>query len=95
MVQETADCRRIRVDHIGSLVRPEKLKAAFGRFDRGELSRQELVIAQDEAVRNIVVKQAQHGLLAVTDGEFRRHNFQESFSESVTGFDVSGNISRY
>jgi 5-methyltetrahydropteroyltriglutamate--homocysteine methyltransferase len=31
----------------------------------------------------------------VTDGEFRRHNFQESFSECVTGFDVPQDVSRY
>jgi 5-methyltetrahydropteroyltriglutamate--homocysteine methyltransferase len=31
----------------------------------------------------------------VTDGEFRRHNFQESFSECVTGFDVPQNIGTY
>jgi 5-methyltetrahydropteroyltriglutamate--homocysteine methyltransferase len=31
----------------------------------------------------------------VTDGEFRRHNFQESFSACVTGFDVPRDVSRY
>jgi 5-methyltetrahydropteroyltriglutamate--homocysteine methyltransferase len=31
----------------------------------------------------------------VTDGEFRRHSFQESFSEAVSGFDVPKNIGVY
>jgi 5-methyltetrahydropteroyltriglutamate--homocysteine methyltransferase len=31
----------------------------------------------------------------VTDGEFRRHSFQESFSECVIGFDVPKNINLY
>jgi 5-methyltetrahydropteroyltriglutamate--homocysteine methyltransferase len=95
VAQQSLDCRRIRVDHIGSLVRPEQLKNAFARFDRGDISRDELKAAQDEAVRAVVAKQAEHGLPVVTDGEFRRHNFQESFSESVTGFDVPQNISLY
>ena len=30
----------------------------------------------------------------VTDGEFRRRNFQESFSNAVTGFDVPQNVER-
>ena len=29
----------IRIDHIGSLVRPAKLKEAFARYDRGQLNR--------------------------------------------------------
>jgi 5-methyltetrahydropteroyltriglutamate--homocysteine methyltransferase len=34
-------------------------------------------------------------LPVITDGEFRRHNFQESFSECVSGFDVPKNVSLY
>jgi methionine synthase II (cobalamin-independent) len=43
----------------------------------------------------VIQKQEEHGLPVVTDGEFRRHNFQESFSECVTGFDVPKDVSRY
>jgi len=85
----------IRVDHIGSLVRPPQLKSAFGSYDRGKISADELGRAQDKAVREVIAKQAEHGLPVVTDGEFRRHNFQESFSESVSGFDVPQNVSLY
>jgi 5-methyltetrahydropteroyltriglutamate--homocysteine methyltransferase len=87
--------KQIRVDHIGSLVRPPQLKAAFGLYARGPISADELRRTQDEAVREVIVKQAEHGLPVVTDGEFRRHNFQESFSESVSGFDVPQNVSLY
>ncbi len=77
----------IRVDHVGSLLRPESLKAAFMRHATGQLSRDELETAQDAAVREIVAKQEAHGLPVVTDGEYRRLNWQVSFSE-VAGWDM-------
>ena len=91
----TYDLNRIRIDHIGSLVRPAKLKDVFARYDRGQASKEELAKAQDEAIRGVIQKQEAHGFPVVTDGEFRRHSFQESFSECVTGFDVPKNISTY
>src|SRR5262245_20698446 len=86
---------RLRIDHIGSLVRPAKLREVFARYDRGQTSKEELAKAQDEAIRDVIQKQEAHGFPVVTDGEFRRHNFQESFSECITGFDVPQNISTY
>ncbi|MDP2603748.1 MAG: methionine synthase [Deltaproteobacteria bacterium] len=91
----TTDLNKIRIDHIGSLVRPANLKDVFARHDRGQLSREELAKAQDDAIRDVVQKQEAHGFPVVTDGEFRRHSFQESFSECVTGFDVPKNVSLY
>ncbi len=95
MASATNDFSLIRVDHIGSLVRPAKLKEVFAGYDRGQISTQELRQAQDEAIRDVIQKQEFHGFPVVTDGEFRRHSFQESFSECVTGFDVPKNVSRY
>lgn len=89
------DLNTIRIDHIGSLVRPGKLKDIFSRYDRGQVSRDELTNEQDGAIREVIQKQEAHGFPVVTDGEFRRHSFQESFSECVTGFDVPKNISLY
>jgi 5-methyltetrahydropteroyltriglutamate--homocysteine methyltransferase len=86
---------KIRIDHIGSLVRPAKLKDVFARYDRGQVSREELGKVQDEAIRDVIQKQEAHGFPIVTDGEFRRHSFQESFSESVIGFDVPNAMSLY
>lgn len=89
------DLQQIRVDHVGSLVRPPRLKKAFARYDHGEMTTEELRSVQDEAVRDVIKKQEAHGLVVVTDGEFRRHNFQESFSEAVSGFDVPKKTARY
>ena len=91
----STDLRRLRVDHIGSLVRPAMLKDVFARFDRGAASRKELIQAQDQAIREVIARQEAHGLPVVTDGEFRRHSFQESFSECVSGFEVPKNVSLY
>jgi 5-methyltetrahydropteroyltriglutamate--homocysteine methyltransferase len=86
---------RLRVDHIGSLVRPAKLKEAFSRYDRGQLSKEALRRAQDDAIREVIAQQDARRLPVVTDGEFRRHSFQESFSEAVSGFDVPTEIGAY
>ena len=91
----TVDLNKIRIDHIGSLVRPAKLKEVFARFDRGQADKEELAQAQDQAIRDVIAQQENHGYPVVTDGEFRRHSFQESFSECVTGFDVPKNINLY
>ncbi len=95
MVLTSTNLNKIRVDHVGSLVRPAKLKEIFARFDRGQARPEELARAQDEAIREVVHQQQSHGFPIVTDGEFRRHSFQESFSECVTGFDVPQNVSLY
>ncbi|MGH7770989.1 MAG: cobalamin-independent methionine synthase II family protein [Candidatus Binatia bacterium] len=87
--------RLIRVDQIGSLVRPAKLREVFARYDRGQATDEELRRAQDDAIRDVIAKQEAHGLPLLTDGEFRRHNFQESFSASVAGFDVAKDVSLY
>ena len=91
----TSDLGKLRIDHIGSLVRPIKLKDAFVRHDRKQAASEELKQAQDDAIREVIQKQEEHGLPVVTDGEFRRHNFQESFSQCVAGFDVPNDVSRY
>ena len=47
----TADLNKIRIDHIGSLVRPARLKEVFARFDRGQANKEELAQTQDQAIR--------------------------------------------
>ena len=76
-----------RVDHVGSLLRPGYLKDAFRRFARHDASREALGAAQDRAIRDVVARQESIGLPVITDGEFRRLNWQVSFSE-VEGWDM-------
>ena len=77
----------MRTDQVGSLLRPEGLKAAFLRFGEGRLSEEGLRKAQDGAIREVVAKQEAHGVPVVTDGEYRRLNWQVSFSR-VRGWDL-------
>jgi 5-methyltetrahydropteroyltriglutamate--homocysteine methyltransferase len=72
--------RSLRVDLIGSLLRPAKLKEAFSKWASGETTLEELQKIQDEAIRDVIATQEAHHLPLVVDGEFRRTNFMESFS---------------
>ncbi|MGH7782761.1 MAG: hypothetical protein ACREO5_02815, partial [Candidatus Binatia bacterium] len=94
-LEANQDLRALRIDHVGSLVRPARLKDVFARYDRGLVTPQDLSKAQDEAIRDVIQKQQSHGFPVVTDGEFRRHSFQESFSECASGFEVPKNASLY
>jgi 5-methyltetrahydropteroyltriglutamate--homocysteine methyltransferase len=75
-----------RVDQVGSLLRPSTLKDAYARHGDGEIGDGELTRVQEESVKELIAKQEAHGLSILTDGEFRRLNFQDSFVESVSGF---------
>jgi 5-methyltetrahydropteroyltriglutamate--homocysteine methyltransferase len=88
------DLMHLRVDQNGSLVAPDSLRDAFERHARGEVTDAELVAAQDEAIREVIRKQESIGLPVVTDGEFRRRNFQESFGNAVIGYDVPQQVER-
>jgi methionine synthase II (cobalamin-independent) len=79
---------QIRTDVIGSLLRPAELKQAYVRRDEGRISAEELRQIEDEAIRQAVQLQEEIGLDVLTDGEFRRLNFQDSFAASVSGFDA-------
>ena len=70
----------IRNDVVGSLLRPAKLKEARNRFDEGKISLEELRLIEDQEVRDAVALQEQVGLDVVTDGEYRRLNFQDSLA---------------
>ncbi len=77
----------MRVDLVGSLLRPASLTDAFIARGRSEIDHSELESLQDAAIIEVVKKQEALGLPVVTDGEFRRLNWQLSFS-SIAGWDL-------
>lgn len=79
---------RIRTDVVGSLLRPQHLKAAYVQREQEDISADELRQVEEDAIRAALRLQEALGLDVVTDGEFRRLNFQDSFAASVTGFDA-------
>ena len=76
----SVDLASLRVDQVGSLLRPQELKQAFADYGRGEIDENRLKEIQDEAIRDVVAKQAARNLPVVVDGEFRRTSFMESFA---------------
>jgi methionine synthase II (cobalamin-independent) len=73
----------IRADHIGSLLRPKRLREAFR-----QLSGNQLRAVQDECIRDVVRLQKDCGLQVVTDGEFRRISYWEKFVRLTRGLEV-------
>lgn len=78
----------IRTDVVGSLLRPAHLKQAYADRDQDKISAEQLRAIEDDAIREAVRLQESVGLAIVTDGEYRRLNFQDSFAASVSGFDA-------
>ncbi len=78
----------MRVDHIGSFRRPQPLLDMRARFEDGDATPEELAALEDELIREVIAEQERTGFPIVTDGEFRRSNFQDSFGASVSGYDT-------
>jgi methionine synthase II (cobalamin-independent) len=75
-----------RVEHVGSLLRPQFLRDARDAYVRGELEPAEFKAAEDRAVREVVAMQEELGLPVVNDGEMRRESFQSELTAACDGF---------
>src|ERR1700686_1156311 len=82
------DLRNLRVDQVGGLCAPPGLRRVYDDYKRGDTGESELERAKDDAIRHVIARQEAIGYPILTDGELRRRNFQESFSEAVAGFEV-------
>ena len=71
----------LRVDIVGSFLRPPALKHAATAFAAGADNAAELRALEDAAIAELIAREEQHGLPIVSDGEFRRRQFMESFAE--------------
>ena len=88
--------RPARAEVVGSLLRPSSLRRAVEEFyaeghsavqaEEREKDRGALQVLEDEAIRDVVRRQIDLGLDVVTDGEFRRWMFLNSFYDAVEGF---------
>jgi 5-methyltetrahydropteroyltriglutamate--homocysteine methyltransferase len=77
-----------RADHVGSLLRPAALKEARAKRERGEISAEALKAIEDREIANVIRKQEEIGLKAVTDGEFRRAFWNYDFLGQVDGVEA-------
>ena len=78
-----------RADHVGSLLRPQKLLEARASWKGGKLTFEALQNIEDEAIREVVKLQENVGLKAITDGEFRRENWWIDFISQIEGIVIS------
>jgi 5-methyltetrahydropteroyltriglutamate--homocysteine methyltransferase len=84
-----------RADHIGSLLRPASLRAAFKDRTSGRLDEAGFRKAQDEAIRDVVKLQRNVGLPVITDGEFRRSSYWGRFVERIDGFVIKPAVFKF
>lgn len=78
-----------KFDNVGSFLRPAKLKAAREDFKNGSISQDELTSVENEAIKELVQKQKDIGLQAITDGEFRRSWWHLDFFWGLNGVEKS------
>lgn len=76
-------------DQVGSLLRPDHLLEARGRWRAGEIDRGELRAMEDASIAECARLQEEIGLEAITDGEFRRENWWIDFISAIDGIEVS------
>jgi 5-methyltetrahydropteroyltriglutamate--homocysteine methyltransferase len=72
-----------RADHVGSLLRSARLKAARELRARGELAGAEFKDIEDREVESVIRKQEAVGLKSITDGEYRRISWNTDFLERL------------
>lgn len=61
-----------RYDVVGSFLRPAELKEARAQFKEGKINHDQLKAVEDKCIIDLIKKEENVGLKAVTDGEFRR-----------------------
>jgi 5-methyltetrahydropteroyltriglutamate--homocysteine methyltransferase len=71
-----------RAEQIGSLVRPPPVLRAREDHAAGKLDRHGLRAIEDAAIRDVVKLQEEIGLQVITDGEFRRGTYSDSFTSA-------------
>ena len=77
-----------RADHVGSLLRTVALKEARAQREGGEIMGGELKAVEDREIEQIIRRQEEIGLKAVTDGEFRRAFWNYDFLDALPGVEA-------
>jgi 5-methyltetrahydropteroyltriglutamate--homocysteine methyltransferase len=78
---------RILTTHVGSLTRPESIKALLrARLSGQSIDEAELAARVAEAVTEVVHQQAEVGIDVISDGEMGKTSFLGYAEERLTGF---------
>lgn len=84
-----------RADHIGSLLRPARLRHAFRQHAEKELGDADFARIQNDSIRDVLRLQEEAGLGVVTDGEFRRGSYWSRFVELTDGLAVRDSVFKF
>lgn len=79
--------QKIGFQHVGSFLRPKGLKLARREYEQGNFTAEQLREIEDEAIKDLILKQKEIGLDYVTDGEFRRSYWHLDFFWGFEGID--------
>src|SRR3979490_1059560 len=77
-----------RADEVGSLLRPQKIKEARAKLEKGEISADDLRKIEDVEIEKVVHKQSSIGLKLAPDAEFPRCWWHSEFFSHLTGCEL-------
>lgn len=72
--------------------RPARLRNAYARLDRGEISPEELARVQDQVTEEVLKEQADAGVELLTDGQIRWEDEQTYVAGGLAGVSINGLI---
>ncbi len=70
--------------------RPARLRNAINRFDRGEMSTEELRAVEEDVTREVIDEQVEAGLDLITDGQIRWEDDQTYVARRLRGVSITG-----
>ena len=77
-----------RADHVGSLLRPQRLAEARAAHKAGRVADAELRAVEDACITEAIARQEAVGLRAATDGEYRRAYWHYDFVAGLDGVEI-------
>jgi 5-methyltetrahydropteroyltriglutamate--homocysteine methyltransferase len=72
--------------------RPARLRNAYARLDRGDITPEEFAKVQDQVTVEVLKEQAEAGIELVTDGQIRWEDEQTYLAGAMGGIEVTGLI---
>ena len=83
----------IPTEPVGSLPRPAKLQAAYGKYDAGEIGKEELEAEQDAAAKDSIERFEATGSPIISDGEQRWSSFATyPLADTLAGTGLAPNL---
>jgi len=74
-----------RYDQVGSLLRSSNLTEAREQYKAGTITQDQLINIENNEIIRLIEKQKENGVLAITDGEFRRSWWHFDFLGGLDG----------